>query len=81
MVLNDYGKIANNEWQKLPERFLNVQLDVFVIMPNHMHGIIVLNENNGATAGNRATGRVAPRIKQRLGILLVPINRWWQMNV
>ena len=55
MVLNDYGTIACNEWQKLPERFLNVELDVFVIMPNHMHGIIVLNENDGATIGNRAT--------------------------
>src|SRR6059058_2256532 len=54
-TMNDYGKIANDEWQKLPERFLNVELDVFVIMPNHMHGIIVLNENNGATIDNRAT--------------------------
>jgi putative transposase len=54
MVLNDYGKIANDEWQKLPERFLNVELDVFVIMPNHMHGIIVLNETNRhkTTIGN-----------------------------
>src|SRR4051794_5908341 len=54
MVLNDYGTIACNEWQKLPERFLNVELDVFVIMPNHMHGIIVLNENDGVIIDNRA---------------------------
>jgi REP element-mobilizing transposase RayT len=50
MILNDYGKIAYNEWGKLPERFLNFELDVFVIMPNHMHGIIVLNQNNGTAA-------------------------------
>ena len=66
-TLNDYGKIANDEWQKLPERFLNVELDVFVIMPNHMHGIIVLNENNGATIDNRATARVAPTNKTTIG--------------
>ncbi len=45
MVLNDFGRIAYNEWIKLPQRFSNVELDVFQIMPNHMHGIIVLSEN------------------------------------
>ncbi len=44
MTLNEYGKIANNGWSKLPERFPNVELDVFQIMPNHIHGIIILNE-------------------------------------
>jgi putative transposase len=43
MVLNDAGKIAYEEWEKLPKRFPNFELDVFQIMPNHMHGIIVLN--------------------------------------
>jgi len=43
MVLNENGMIAYNEWEKLPERFVNMELDVFQIMPNHMHGIIVLN--------------------------------------
>lgn len=44
MILNEYGAIAYNEWAKLPERFPNFGLDVFQIMPNHMHGIIVLDE-------------------------------------
>ncbi len=44
MVLNEYGQIAYNEWMKLGERFSNFELDVFQIMPNHMHGIIVLND-------------------------------------
>src|SRR5437773_396353 len=44
MVLNDAGKIAFDEWMKLPERFPNFDLDVFQIMPNHIHGIIVLND-------------------------------------
>jgi putative transposase len=42
MQLNDNGQIAYNEWRKLPERFANMELDVFVIMPNHIHAIIVL---------------------------------------
>src|SRR5690554_4014593 len=42
MVLNEYGKIAYDEWMKLSERFPNFELDVFQIMPNHIHGIITL---------------------------------------
>ena|SRR5258708_4710815 len=44
MELNEFGTIAYNEWNKLTERFSNFEPDVFQIMPNHMHGIIVLNE-------------------------------------
>jgi REP element-mobilizing transposase RayT len=40
MILNDLGKIAYDEWIKLPERYPRVLLDVFQIMPNHMHGIV-----------------------------------------
>ena len=42
MALNDFGTIAYQQWAKLPERFANMELDVFQIMPNHMHGIIIL---------------------------------------
>jgi putative transposase len=44
MLLNELGEIAYNEWIKLTERFPNFELDVFQIMPNHMHGIIVLKD-------------------------------------
>ena len=43
MLLNEFGQIAHNEWMKLAERFENFELDVFQIMPNHIHGIIALN--------------------------------------
>lgn len=43
MILNEYGMVAYNEWTELHERFSNFELDVFQIMPNHIHGIIVLN--------------------------------------
>jgi putative transposase len=47
MVLNEYGTIAGNEWLNTPNIRKNVELDVFVIMPNHMHGIIILNGVTG----------------------------------
>src|SRR4030065_172015 len=43
MILNDTGKIAQQCWLKIPNHFPNAELDEFVIIPNHIHGIIVLN--------------------------------------
>ena len=40
MVLNDAGKIAEKCWLEIPEHFKNVVLHEFVIMPNHVHGIL-----------------------------------------
>jgi len=40
MRLNDIGRAVQMEWVRLPERFQSAELDEFVIMPNHLHGII-----------------------------------------
>lgn len=40
---NDLGDIVEKEWQRTAELRNNVELDYFVIMPNHIHGIIILN--------------------------------------
>ncbi len=40
MVLNEAGKIAEECWMQIPEHFPDVLLHEFVLMPNHMHGII-----------------------------------------
>ena len=39
------GKNAVDCWLKIPEHFPHVTLDEFVIMPNHVHGIIIINNN------------------------------------
>ncbi len=43
MNLSRCGEIANQCWYDLPKHYLNCLLDSFVIMPNHTHGIIVIN--------------------------------------
>jgi len=50
MKLTKFGLVAEQQWEKLPRRFPNIELDAFVIMPNHMHGIIVITNGRG-TAG------------------------------
>jgi REP element-mobilizing transposase RayT len=47
MQLNDWGKIVEQAWLRANQGFLNVSLDVFVIMPNHIHGIIVIDHPGG----------------------------------
>ena len=47
MHLNRYGEIAQQVWLSLPTRFAGTDLDYFVIMPNHIHGIIVRTEEIG----------------------------------
>ena len=40
MILNDMGKMVKEVWIAIPKHFPNVELGEFVIMPNHIHGII-----------------------------------------
>ncbi|MEJ5348028.1 MAG: transposase [Desulfosoma sp.] len=40
MQLNEAGRRVVTEWETLPERFPCIQLDAFVVMPNHVHGIV-----------------------------------------
>lgn len=40
MVLNNVGNISQKCWMEIPNRFSNIHLDEFIIMPNHIHGII-----------------------------------------
>jgi REP element-mobilizing transposase RayT len=45
MRLNEWGEIAKRCWMEIPQHYPYVILDAFVIMPNHVHGIIILNDN------------------------------------
>lgn len=46
MCLNEMGQIAHQCWLDIPAHFPFVQLGAFVIMPNHVHGIIVIDKTD-----------------------------------
>ncbi len=46
MSLSDIGEIANKYWQEIPKHFPFIRLDEFIVMPNHVHGIIAINKSN-----------------------------------
>ena len=42
MVLNEIGEMVDQFWNKIPEHFPHVTLDEYIVMPNHLHGIIII---------------------------------------
>jgi putative transposase len=45
MILNEYGEIVKNEWEKTGIIRPNIIIDKYIIMPNHLHGILIINDN------------------------------------
>ncbi len=43
MIMNQYGKIAHKHWENTIEIRNNIELHEFVVMPNHIHGIIQIS--------------------------------------
>ena len=60
MFLNDIGIIVRNEWIKTEEIRPEIRLDEYIIMPNHIHGIIVIVDDNRWHATCRGDLPVAP---------------------
>ena len=51
MILNPYGEIVQKWWEEIPVHFSNVETGAFVIMPNHVHGVIyILDERRGTVS-------------------------------
>jgi putative transposase len=59
--LSRYGEIIQKWWDEIPVHFLNVELGAFVIMPNHIHGIISM-------INNRRGEVISPRDRQNNNI-------------
>ena len=55
-VLNKVGKIAHDEIQKTEQIRDNVRIDCFIVMPNHIHAIIVINNPSVGAYGNTSVG-------------------------
>ena len=58
--LNHYGKIAETSWQWLSQAYDYVELDEWIIMPNHLHGIIFISPDNIISTDCRGGSRTAP---------------------
>jgi putative transposase len=57
MHLNLVGATVKAVWDSLPRHFPLIELDAFVVMPNHVHGIIVITDSAGNCNPNRNNNR------------------------
>ena len=48
--LSKIGQIIDHQWNDIPNQYENIELDKYVIMPNHIHGILILNKRAEASA-------------------------------
>jgi putative transposase len=87
MLWSDIGIVVNNYWQQIPQQFSFVVLGEWVIMPNHMHGILVFDDHNNRrdaiyrVSGDRIskefggiTKHKNPMLKQNLSSII----RWFK---
>ena len=56
MVLSRYGEIVQKWWEEIPVHFPDVETGAFIVMPNHVHGIIVIAERRGTGTVPREYG-------------------------
>lgn len=77
MKLNEFGRVVQIVWKALPERFSQVELDSFVVMPNHIHGVIFISDDVGAIHESPLPHGRAERRK----MLLPKVVGYFKMNV
>jgi len=69
LLLNDPGlrAVAEEAWLWLADQYVFVHLDAFVVMPNHLHGIIVINDTRrGGSRTAPTTNGLRPKTLGRL---------------
>lgn len=72
--LSPIGNIINEEWLIIPTVFPHVECDEFIIMPDHIHGIIHIHSNNTEQESCKAT--ISNKSSNRSGSLSVIVNRF-----
>jgi len=81
LIASPQGIIAKKIWFEIPNQFTFVLLDEFVIMPNHIHGILVFSKNDEIMEDTSKKGGITrgrnPMLYQELGRVI----RWYKGRV
>ena len=87
MRLNEAGEIARGCWEEIPRHFPLVELDAFVVMPNHVHGIIVIQgrgERFFAPTSTAPTTTIAQSPSRTIGSIVrgfkIGVTKWFRAN-
>jgi REP element-mobilizing transposase RayT len=63
LITDAVREVVQSTWDDLPNRFAHVSLDEFVIMPNHVHGIVIFTGPDTGTTGRPGLGAVVSALK------------------
>ena len=85
MRLSAYGRIVFNRWLSLPRYYAHIELIAFTVMPNHVHGIVMIKSDSNGLAKTHSVSDIvrsfktfsSRRINEVRGTLGVPV---WQRN-
>jgi putative transposase len=96
VILSEIGLIAERNWANIPERFSGIKLDEFIIMPNHLHGIIFINrvaeenhpnqkertprENSTGKFGEMTSGSLAAIVRLYKSTVTLHTRRLWKLD-
>ncbi len=88
MLLNDAGKFANKCWLEIPEHFPHVTLDEFIVMPNHIHGIIIIDTMDNVGVQNfeplHKQNKYQQIIPKSIGSIIrgfkIGVTKWFRTN-
>lgn len=77
MILNNIGNMIEKWWNKIPNKYSRVELDVCQIMPNHIHGVIQIvgadpcvRPNDGSTRGSNGNGSTRGSTPTTVGTMI-----------
>jgi len=85
MVLNDAGRAATDCWLQIPDHFPHVELDEWVVMPNHIHGIVIIvgaNHELNVQANNYSPLQygTTPTIGSMVRGFKIGVTKWYRQR-
>ena len=89
LILNELGQITYQYWSEIPQHHTYVTIDEFIVMPNHIHGILILAETltvetlHAASLLSSTMSSISPR-RGSLGVIIrsfkSAVTRWARKN-
>jgi len=77
MVLNPVGRVVATYWERIPRHFPRVQLGSWVVMPNHVHGIIIVTDDDDDDGDGRGEAfPQSPVTANGVGNAQAPDQQW-----
>jgi REP-associated tyrosine transposase len=67
---NDLGKIAIKYFREIPIHFENIEIDYFIVMPNHVHGIVIINNFVGTRDRVSLQQQFGKQLKNSLSLII-----------